>query len=140
MPVAGTTTTTTTTSPGTTTTAPSAAGGTTTTTAATTTTSALAVVRETGLLQGQGGNKPLLLRFVDSSSSLTNVKVGAIVDTAGGIRGLAPQGIPIGVITRIVAQSADSSEIVEVTPNASLQQLNFVAVVLYVPNDDAVGP
>ena len=36
--------------------------------------------------------------------------------------------------------SADSSEIVEVTPNASLQQLNFVAVVLYVPNDDAVGP
>ena len=140
VPVAGTTTTTTTTSPGTTTTAPSAAGGTTTTTAATTTTSALAVVRETGLLQGQGGNKPLLLRFVDSSSSLTNVKVGAIVDTAGGIRGLAPQGIPIGVITRIVAQSADSSEIVEVTPNASLQQLNFVAVVLYVPNDDAVGP
>ncbi len=140
VPVAGTTTTTTTTSPGTTTTAPSAAGGTTTTTAATTTTSAVAVVRETGLLQGQGGNKPLLLRFVDSSSSLTNAKVGAIVDTAGGIRGLAPQGIPIGVITRIVAQSADSSEIVEVTPNASLQQLNFVAVVLYVPNDDAVGP
>ena len=138
VPVAGTTTTTTTTSPGTTTTAPSAAGGTTTTTAATTTTSALAVVRETGLLQGQGGNKPLLLRFVDSSSSLTNVKVGAIVDTAGGIRGLAPQGIPIGVITRIVAQSADSSEIVEVTPNASLRQLNFVAVVLYV-GDNAAG-
>jgi hypothetical protein len=26
-----------------------------------------------GLLQGQGGNKPLLLRFVDSSSSLTIV-------------------------------------------------------------------
>jgi hypothetical protein len=29
--------------------------------------------------------------------------------------------------------------VVEVTPSASLNRLNFVAVVLYVPNDDAVG-
>lgn len=104
-----------------------------------TTTTMLEVVRETGLLEGQGGNKPLVLRFVDSNSSLANVKVGAIVDTAGGTKGLAPQGIPIGVITRIVKQSGDSSAIVEVTPNASLSQLNFVAVVLYQPNDDVSG-
>ena len=96
------------------------------------------VIRETGLLEGQGGNKPLLLRFVDSNSSLANVKVGAIVDTAGGSKGLSPQGIPIGVISRIVAQSGDSSTLVEVTPNASLRQLNFVAVVLYV--SETVGP
>ena len=104
-----------------------------------TTTTMLEVVRETGLLEGQGGNKPLVLRFVDSNSSLANVKVGAIVDTAGGTKGLAPQGIPIGVITRIVKQSGDSSAIVEVTPNASLSQLNFVAVVRYQPNDDVSG-
>ena len=104
-----------------------------------TTTTMLEVVRETGMLEGQGGNKPLVLRFVDTNSSLANVKVGAIVDTAGGTKGLAPQGIPIGVITRIVKQSGDSSAIVEVTPNASLSQLNFVAVVLYQPNDDVSG-
>lgn len=135
-------TTTTTTSALTTTTLPIIGADTPATTVApvpSTTTTVLQVVRETGLLEGQGGNKPLLLRFVDSSSSATKVKVGAIVDTAGGSRGLAPQGIPIGVITRIVGQSGDSSNIVEVTPNASLRQLNFVAVVLYLPNPDSVG-
>lgn len=133
-----TSTTTTTTVPATSTTPPGGTVGPTTTTPPATTTTALEVVRETGLLEGQGGNKPMLLRFVDSSSSLANVKVGAIVDTAGGTKGLAPQGIPIGVITRIVAQSGDSSALVEVTPNASLRQLNFVAVVLYV--SATVGP
>ena len=142
LPIGGATTstssTTTTTVAVTTTTSPGATATTTTATPAATTTTALEVIRETGLLEGQGGNKPLLLRFVDSSSSLANVKVGAIVDTAGGTKGLAPQGIPIGVITRIVAQSGDSSALVEVTPNASLRQLNFVAVVLYV--SETVGP
>lgn len=143
LPIVGATTstsstTTTTTVAVTTTTAPGATVAPTTAASPATTTAALEVVRETGLLEGQGGNKPLLLRFVDSSSSLANVKVGAIVDTAGGTKGLAPQGIPIGVITRIVAQSGDSSALVEVTPNASLRQLNFVAVVLYV--SETVGP
>jgi rod shape-determining protein MreC len=146
LPVTGSSTTSsTTTSTTTTTTQPPVVNGTgttapgSTTTAVATTTTLLEVVRETGLLEGQGGNKPMVLRFVDSSSSLANVKVGSIVDTAGGTKGLAPQGIPIGVITRIVKQSGDSSAIVEVTPNASLRQLNFVAVVLYQPNDDASG-
>ncbi len=133
-----TATTTTTTVAVTTTTTPGAATAATTTPPAVTTTTALEVIRETGLLEGQGGNKPMLLRFVDSSSSLANVKVGAIVDTAGGTKGLAPQGIPIGVITRIVSQKGDSGDLVEVTPNASLRQLNFVAVVLYV--SETVGP
>jgi len=132
------TTTTTTTAAVTPTTQPGGSTDSTTSTPAATTTTALEVIRETGLLEGQGGNKPMLLRFVDSSSSLANVKVGAIVDTAGGTKGLAPQGIPIGVITRIVAQPGDSGQLVEVTPNASLRQLNFVAVVLYV--SEAVGP
>ncbi len=132
------TTTTTTTVAVTTTTSPGDTAAPTTATPPATTTTVLEVIRETGLLEGQGGNKPLLLRFVDSSSSLANVKVGAIVDTAGGTKGLAPQGIPIGIITRIVSQSGDSADLVEVTPNASLRQLNFVAVVLYV--SETVGP
>ena len=68
------------------------------------------------------------------------MKVGAIVDTAGGNNSLAPQGIPIGVITpHPRADAAAAAPLVEVTPNASLKRLNFVAVVLYVPNQDAVG-
>lgn len=133
-----TTTATTTTTTVTSTTQPGGTVGPLTSTPPATTTTALEVIRETGLLEGQGGNKPMLLRFVDSSSSLANVRVGAIVDTAGGTKGLAPQGIPIGVITRILSQSGDSGNLVEVTPNASLRQLNFVAVVLYV--SETVGP
>ena len=104
-----------------------------------TTTTILEVIRETGTLEGQGADKPLSLRFVDTTSSLTSVTVGAVVDTAGGNNALAPQGIPIGVITRIERQSGSSSALVEVTPNTSLKRLNFVAVVLYVPNLTAVG-
>ena len=111
----------------------------TSTTAPATTTTLAPVIRETGTLQGQGADKPLVLRFVDTTSSLSAVKVGAVVDTAGGNNSHAPQGIPIGVISRITKQTGTSSALIEVTPNASLKRLNFVAVVLYVSNADAVG-
>lgn len=114
-------------------------GATTPAQSTTTSTTTPEVVRETGLLEGQGADKPMLLRFVDTNSSNSNVKVGAIVDTAGGNSGLAPQGIPIGIITKVERQTGSSASRVEVTPNASLKRLNFVAVVLYVPNQDAVG-
>ena len=104
-----------------------------------TTTTLLEVVRETGTLEGQGADKPLNLRFIDVTSSLSTVKVGAVVDTAGGNNGLAPQGIPIGIITRISRQTSSGTATVEVTPNASLKRLNFIAVVLFVPNQDAIG-
>ncbi len=97
------------------------------------------VVRETGTLQGQGADQPMLLRFVDTTSAVTSVKVGAVVDTAGGTSSNAPQGIPIGIITHIERQTGSSSALVEVTPNANLKSLNFVAVVLYVSNQDAIG-
>jgi rod shape-determining protein MreC len=104
-----------------------------------TTTTILEVVRETGSLEGVGADRPLNLRFVDVTSSLSTVKVGAVVDTAGGNNSNAPQGIPIGIITRISRQTASGTATVEVTPNASLKRLNFIAVVLYVANQDAIG-
>ncbi|MFZ4719699.1 MAG: rod shape-determining protein MreC [Ilumatobacteraceae bacterium] len=113
--------------------------GSTTSVAPATTTTVLEVVRETGLLEGEGNNRPMVLRFVDTTSAITSVKPGAVVDTAGGTSSLAPQGIPIGVISRIERQTGSSSAVVEVTPNASLKRLNFVAVVLYLPNAAAVG-
>jgi len=114
-------------------------GSGTSTSAPATSTTLAPVIRETGTLQGQGADKPLVLRFVDTTSSLTAVKVGAVVDTAGGNNSNAPQGIPIGVISRITKQTGTSSALIEVTPNASLKRLNFVAVVLYVSNADVVG-
>ena len=104
-----------------------------------TTTTELRVVRETGLLQGRGADVPLVLRLVDTASAITNVRVGAVVDTAGGNASLAPQGIPIGKISAIVEQTGSSSAVVEVTPNADLNRLNFVTVVLYVPNGASLG-
>lgn len=104
-----------------------------------TTTTIAPVIRETGTLEGQGGDKPMLLRFTDGLSSVTNLQIGAVVDTAGGGSSLAPQGIPIGTITAIYKQAGSSSALVEVTPNADLVRLNFVAVVLYLPNQQAIG-
>ena len=124
---------------------PSAATTTTSSTAAAATTTTTipvpSVIRETGTLSGQTGEKPLLLEHVDDSSGRMNLCVGALVSTAGGAGSLAPQGIPIGRITRIdrANESGSRAPVVEVTPNAKLSQLNFVAVVLFVPNDDAAG-
>lgn len=118
---------------------PGDSGDTGDTTPANTTTTLAPVIRETGTLEGQGGDKPMLLRFTDSISSVTSVRMGAVVDTAGGGSSLAPQGIPIGTITAIYKQAGSSSALVEVTPNADLRRLNFLAVVLYMPNQQAIG-
>jgi rod shape-determining protein MreC len=138
------TTTTTTTippSPTTSTTTPFGAtpGQTTTSTSSTTTTTLPEIVvrRETGDIDGQGADRPLLFSLIDDTA-LTNVKVGDTVETAGGTKSLAPQSIPIGKITAVTRRLGSRSPIVEVEPNASLTQLNFVSVVLFVPNQAAI--
>jgi rod shape-determining protein MreC len=138
------TTTTSTTVPTTTTTTPK--GGTTsppgqTTTSTSTTTSTtlpeVLVARETGNIDGQSADRPLLFSLIDDTA-LTNVKVGDIVETAGGTKSLAPQGLPIGTITAVRQRLGSRTPIVEVEPNASLTRLNFVSVVLFVPNQAAI--
>ena len=101
----------------------------------TTTAPPVEVIRETGTLSGQGSGKPLVLRFVDDSSSQGRVQVGSTVQTAGGTASIAPAGIPIGEITAIRQQSGTRAQIVEVASSAGdLAKLNFVRVLLYVPN------
>ena len=101
----------------------------------TTTTTPLEIIRETGTLNGQGSGKPLVLRFVDDSSSQGRVKVGSTVQTAGGTQSIAPAGIPIGEIVDIRSQSGTRALLVEVAASAGdLSKLNFVRVLLYVPN------
>jgi rod shape-determining protein MreC len=139
-----TTTTTTTTPVSTTTTTVLGAGvsptGTTTSSTSTTTSTTLPsfkVRRETGDITGQGADRPLLFSLIDDTA-LTNVKIGDIVETAGGTKSLAPQSIPIGTITAVTRRLGSRSPIVEVEPNATLNQLNFVSVVLFVPNQAAI--
>jgi cell shape-determining protein MreC len=95
------------------------------------------VARETGNIDGQSAARPLLFSLLDDTA-LTTVKIGDIVETAGGTKSLAPQGIPIGTITAMRQRLGSRTPIVEVEPNASLTQLNFVSVVLYVPNQAAI--
>lgn len=127
--------------PTTTTSTPSGvtSGQTTTSTSSTTTTTLPEIVvrRETGDIDGQGADRPLLFSLIDDTA-LTNVKVGDTVETAGGTKSLAPQSIPIGKITAVTRRLGSRSPIVEVEPNASLTQLNFVSVVLFVPNQAAI--
>ena len=114
-------------------------GQSTTSTSSTTTTTLpeITVRRETGDIDGQGADRPLLFSLIDDTA-LTNVKVGDTVETAGGTKSLAPQSIPIGKITSVTQRLGSRSPIVEVEPNASLTQLNFVSVVLFVPNQAAI--
>jgi cell shape-determining protein MreC len=94
------------------------------------------VRRETGNIDGQNADRPLLFSLIDPTA-LTNVKVGDTVETAGGADSLAPQAIPIGTIISVRQRTGSRTPIVEVKPNAALNQLNFVSVVLYKPNQPA---
>lgn len=140
-----TTTTTTTLPPSTTTTTSNVPGavpadGTTTSSSSTTTSTTLPdieVRRETGNIDGQGADRALLFSLIDPNA-LTNVKVGDTVETAGGTKSLAPQGIPIGTIISVRERLGSRTPIVDVRPNASLTQLNFVSVVLFRPNQAAI--
>jgi rod shape-determining protein MreC len=144
-PLDTTTTTSTTTAPLSTTTTTTAktvgatTGQTTSSTSSTTSSTLpdIVVRRETGDIGGQGADRPLLFSLIDDTA-LTNVKVGDTVETAGGTKSLAPQAIPIGTITAVTPRLGSRSPTVEVEPNASLTQLNFVAVVLFVPNQAAI--
>ncbi len=101
----------------------------------TTTLAPVEIIRETGTLSGQGANLPLVLRFIDDSSSQGRVKVGSTVQTAGGTQSIAPAGLPIGEIVAIRSQSGSRAQLVEVRSSAGdLSKLNFLRVILYVPN------
>ena len=116
-------------------TTPTPVASTDSTVATTTTIPPVEIIRETGTLSGQGANLPLVLRFVNDSSSQGRVKVGSTVQTAGGTQSIAPAGLPIGEITAIRQQSGSRAQLVEVRSSAGdLSKLNFVRVILYVPN------
>ncbi len=90
------------------------------------------IIRETGTIVGQGPDEPLLLRFVDDSSSQGRVRPGSPVQTAGGLGSIGPPGIPIGEVVAVGRHPGSRSLLVEVELAAGdLSKLNFVAVLRY---------
>ena len=88
---------------------------------------------ETGAFRGRGSDRAPIVEFVDQSSRFGEIKVGAVVITAGGSKSLAPRGIVIGRVVKIVERSGTSGAVLEVRLTARLSTLNFVRVLLYQP-------
>ena len=104
-------------------------------TATTTTSPRIEVIRETGTLRGQGPDRPLVIDFIEQSTTANNLEVGSSVETAGGATGIAPAGLPIGVVSSVDKQSGSPIPVVEVESAAGdLSRLTFVTVLLYLPN------
>ncbi|HZB40180.1 MAG TPA: rod shape-determining protein MreC [Ilumatobacter sp.] len=109
-------------------------GTTTTSTSTTTTTTTLApieVTRETGVLDGFGGDRLPRVSFIADSPLFGRVAEGDSVLTAGGSDSLAPPNIPIGRVANVIAGTGVEGLQLEVDLNADLDRLNFVTVILY---------
>ena len=93
--------------------------------------------RETGDIDGQGADRPLLFSLIDDTA-LTNVKIGDTVETAGGAKSLAPQGIPIGKITAVTPRLGAVRPSSKSSPTPASPNSTSSAVVLFVPNQAAI--
>jgi len=120
--------------------------GVTTTTAAaqapaesTTTTTIAVIEKEYGALEGRGRDRLPQIRFLQDTPSLAELKVGDLVETAGGSESLAPPGIPVGRVLNRANRPGSGGPLLDVQLNADLARLNFVRVVLYKPLSE-VGP
>jgi rod shape-determining protein MreC len=114
--------------------APGVFGSTSTSTSTTTTTTTLApieVTRETGVLDGFGGDRLPRVSFIADSPLFGRVAEGDAVLTAGGSDSLAPPNIPIGQVANVIPGTGVEGLQLEVDLNADLDRLNFVTVILY---------
>jgi rod shape-determining protein MreC len=144
-----TSTTTTTTTPGTSVSPSSLPGGeigtggppglNTTTTESTTTTTLVRVTRETGMLNGVGGDQLPRVGLIADSPQFTSPSVGDVVLTTGGERDLAPPDLPVGRVANIIRRPGTEGLVLEVEPNADLTRLDFLTVVLYQPATEMPG-
>lgn len=91
------------------------------------------VQRETGAMIGQGPIRLPQVDFILSSPTLSEIRVGDAVLTAGGRVSLAPPDIPIGVVANIIARPGAGGSQLEVRPAADLRRLQFVRVIFYKP-------
>ncbi|MEY4361298.1 MAG: putative rod shape-determining protein MreC [Actinomycetota bacterium] len=88
---------------------------------------------ETGAFRGRGADRAPIVEFIDQSSRFGEIRVGAVIITAGGSKSLAPRGIVVGRVVKVVERTGTSGAILEVRLSARLTSLNFVRVLLYQP-------
>ena len=86
---------------------------------------------------GQGVDEPPLVNLVDDSPAFGTPQVGDTVLTAGGDNSLAPADIPIGVVSAVRHGSPSEGWILEVQPQAELEGLEFVQVIIYAAEPEA---
>lgn len=112
------------------TTADPAADSTVPTTTTTTTTLPPKSVLDTGLLKGQGYDRPLAVDLVGAGES---VAVGDAVTTYASSGSLFPEDIPIGRVRTVRPRPGSTYLDVLVEPVADLKRLSFVRVIKYSP-------
>jgi rod shape-determining protein MreC len=88
---------------------------------------------ETGIFRGRGRDKAPVVEFIDQNARFGEVRVGALVITSGGSSSLAPRGIVVGRVIKIVERTGTAGAVLEVRLTARLSTLNFVRVLLYQP-------
>lgn len=88
---------------------------------------------ETGIFRGRGPDKAPVVEFIDQNARFGEVRVGALVITSGGSSSLAPRGIVVGRVIKIVERTGTAGAVLEVRLTARLSTLNFVRVLLYQP-------
>ena len=84
-------------------------------------------------MRGRGADQAPIVEFVEQSSRFGEIRVGAVVITAGGSKSLAPRGIVVGRVVKILERPGTAGAILEVRLSARLTSLNFVRVLLYQP-------
>jgi hypothetical protein len=90
-------------------------------------------IAETGIFRGRGIDNSPVVEFIDQNSRFGEVQVGALVFTSGGSQSLAPRGIVVGRVIKIVERTGTSGAVLEVRLTAKLTSLNFLRVLLYQP-------
>jgi len=95
------------------------------------------VQRETGALIGQGPDRLPQINFVTNTPSLGRILEGDPVFTSGGRNSLAPPDIPVGVVANVIQRPGSGGTRLEVRLSASVNQLQFVRVLLYRPPAEA---
>ncbi|MEZ5296008.1 MAG: rod shape-determining protein MreC [Ilumatobacteraceae bacterium] len=104
-----------------------------TTTTTTTTLPPVIITRETGVLDGYGGDRLPRVRFIADSPQFGRIEPGDAVLTSGGSESLAPPNIPVGRVANVISNAGTQGLELEVELNADLDRLNFLTVVLYLP-------
>jgi rod shape-determining protein MreC len=108
-------------------------------TTSTTTTTVVPATRETGVLNGFGGQNLPRVNLIADSGLFGKVQIGDAVLTAGGSDSLAPPNIPIGRVANVISGVGVEGLDLEVELNADLERLDFLTVILYAAPREATA-